>query len=154
MMMAYIHYCVRWNQSSMTGLLLKCLTTLTTSTPSFIDEETSKLTSRHVEKRFCLCKAQMETNSILTDLFWHRWTLEYLPLLQEYQRWSRLKRNVEIEDIVLVVDSSAPRNSWMMGRIIKTMPDSKGNVCSVCVQMKSSTLNRLISKICLLQEAV
>ncbi len=90
----------------------------------------------------------------LTDLFWHRWTLEYLPLLQERQRWSRLKRNFEIGDIVLIMVSSAPQNSWMMGRIIKTMPDSKGNVRSVGVQTKSSTLNRPISKICLLQEAV
>lgn len=90
----------------------------------------------------------------LADLFWHRWTLEYLPLLQERQRWSRLKRNFEIGDIVLVVDSNAPRNSWMIGRIIKTMPDSKGCVRSVCVQTKSSTLNRPISKLCLLQEAV
>ena len=90
----------------------------------------------------------------LADLFWRRWTLEYLPLLQERQRWSRLKRNFEIGDIVLIVDSNAPRNSWMIGRIIKTMPDSKGNVRSVCVKTKGNTLNRPISKICLLQEAV
>lgn len=43
----------------------------------------------------------------LTDLFWSRWTHEYLPILQERSKWSRLKRNFETGDVVLVVDSSS-----------------------------------------------
>ena len=90
----------------------------------------------------------------LSDLFWRRWTTEYLPLLQERQRWSKLKRNFAVNDIVLVVDPSGPRNLWMIGRIIKTMLDSRGNVRSVQVQTKSSVLERPVTKLCLLQEAV
>lgn len=51
----------------------------------------------------------------LADLFWRRWTKEYLPDLQERQKWSRPRRNLSEDDIVLVVDDSAPRNSWVMG---------------------------------------
>lgn len=76
----------------------------------------------------------------LSDLFWRRWTTEYLPLLQERQPWSKLKRNFAVNNIVLIVDPSGPRSSWMIGRIIKTMSDSKGNVRSVQVQTKSSVL--------------
>lgn len=90
----------------------------------------------------------------LSDLFWHRWTKEYLPLLQERQRWSKVKRNFEVNDIVLIVDPSGPRSSWMLGRIVKTMPDSRGQVRSVQVQTKTSVLERPITKLCLLQEAV
>ncbi|KAL7846665.1 hypothetical protein SRHO_G00216450 [Serrasalmus rhombeus] len=39
----------------------------------------------------------------LSDLFWRRWTTEYLPLLQKRQCWSKLKRNFAVNDIVLIV---------------------------------------------------
>lgn len=90
----------------------------------------------------------------LADLFWTRWTREYLPLLQERQKWTKLKRNFEPGDVVLVVDSSFPRNTWIMGRIIQTIPDSSGTVRRVKLQTKTSTLERPINKLCLLQEAM
>lgn len=60
----------------------------------------------------------------LADLFWSRWTHEYLAILQERSKWSILKRNFEPGDVVLVVDSSSPCNSWIMGRVIQSLPDS------------------------------
>lgn len=47
----------------------------------------------------------------LEYLFWTRWTAEYLPQLQECQKWSKTHRNIQIGDVVLVVDHCAPRNS-------------------------------------------
>lgn len=47
----------------------------------------------------------------LSDIFWKRWTKEYLPLLQERQKWF-VRRNLKPGDVVLIVDDSAPRNSW------------------------------------------
>lgn len=43
----------------------------------------------------------------LADLFWRRWTKEYLSHLQERQKWSHPKRNLCVDDVVLVVDSTA-----------------------------------------------
>ena len=64
----------------------------------------------------------------IADLFWTRWTREYLPLLQERQKRSRPRRNFSTGDVVLLVDSSSPRNSWLMGRVVETLPDSSGAV--------------------------
>lgn len=83
----------------------------------------------------------------LADLFWTRWTREYLPLLQERQKWSKLKRNFQHGDVVLVVDSSSPRNTWIMGRITQTIPDSSGTVRRVKLQTKTSTLERPVNKL-------
>ena len=47
----------------------------------------------------------------ISDLFWKRWTKEYLPQLQERQKWTKVKRNFVPGDIVLIVDDSAPWNS-------------------------------------------
>ena len=89
----------------------------------------------------------------MSDLFWKRWVKEYLPQLQERQRWSGVKRNLVPGDLVLIVDSTAPRNSWVMGRVLQTFPDRRGFVRQVRIKTKSSCLNRPITKVCLLQEA-
>ena len=90
----------------------------------------------------------------LADLFWRRWIREYLPIMQQRSKWQNPKRNLHPNDIVVIVDDTAPRNSWLMGRVVKTLPGSKGLVRSVLVETKSNTLQRPIDKLCLLWEAV
>ena len=89
----------------------------------------------------------------ISDLFWKRWIKEYLPQLQERQKWTKVKRNFVPGDIVLIVDDSAPRNSWVIGRITGTLPDRRGLVRQVQIKTQTSTLCRPVTKICLLQES-
>ena len=89
----------------------------------------------------------------MSNLFWKRWTKEYLPQLQERQKWNKIKRNFIPGDIVLVVDDSAPRNSWIMGRVVKAVQDKRGLVRQVKIKTRTSCLDRPVTKICLLQEA-
>ncbi|XP_074658647.1 uncharacterized protein LOC141911559 [Tubulanus polymorphus] len=88
----------------------------------------------------------------LTDQFWRRWLAEYFPLLQERQKWQSPKRNVQINDVVLLADSGS-RHSWAMGRVIETYPDSIGLVRSVKVKTFNNELVRPIHKLVLLLEA-
>ncbi|KAL0150776.1 hypothetical protein M9458_053934, partial [Cirrhinus mrigala] len=64
----------------------------------------------------------------ICDLFWKRWTREYLPLMKERQKWHKLRKNLKSGDMVLIVDDTSPRNSWPVGRITKTLPDKRGYV--------------------------
>ena len=89
----------------------------------------------------------------LADLFWKRWLREYLPQLQQRQKWLKPMRNFEIGDIVLIMDDNAPRNSWSMGRITSVLPDQKGEVRRVKVKVAARELERPIAKLCLLLEA-
>ncbi|KAK0144597.1 hypothetical protein N1851_017050 [Merluccius polli] len=89
----------------------------------------------------------------LADLFWRRWTKEYLPDLQEKQKWSHPERNISENDIVLIVDESAPRNSWVMGRVIQTIKDSRGHVRQAKVKSSTTVLLRPVTKLCLLLES-
>lgn len=89
----------------------------------------------------------------MSDLFWKRWTREYLPQLQKRQKWNHPARNFAQGDVVLIVDESAPRGSWLMGRIVKIMVDEHGVVRKVRVKTKTNELERPITKLCLLQEA-
>ncbi|XP_071944630.1 uncharacterized protein [Antedon mediterranea] len=89
----------------------------------------------------------------LSNLFWQRWRKEYLPTMQERQKWFNPKRNLEMGDIVLVVDNSLPRNSWLRGRIVESKKDKSGLIRSCTVKTQFSTLNRPIAKLCLLVKA-
>ena len=53
---------------------------------------------------------------------------------------------------MVIADSSAPRNSWPVGRVEKTHVRSKGYVRSATARAKSTTLDRPISKLSLLLE--
>lgn len=88
----------------------------------------------------------------LANLFWKRWTLEYLPLLQERQKWTKTKRNLQHGDIVLVIDPASPRGSWGLGRVLEVYPDYKGLVRAVKIKTQTSILTRPISKVCLMLE--
>ncbi|KAF0038496.1 hypothetical protein F2P81_008980 [Scophthalmus maximus] len=59
----------------------------------------------------------------MADMFWKRWAREYPPQLQERHKWSRPSRKFAIGDILLIIDDSAPRNVWAMGKVIQMFPD-------------------------------
>jgi len=88
----------------------------------------------------------------LSDVFWRRWLKEYLPSLQQRQKWSRPTRNFEAGDITLVVDENSPRNLWLLGRILEVKPNKgDGLVRRVTLKTKSAVLERPIDKIVLLE---
>ena len=41
----------------------------------------------------------------LAEVFWKRWSKEYLASLQPRQKWLTLEKNVQQGDVVLIVDS-------------------------------------------------
>ena len=88
----------------------------------------------------------------LADLFWKRWVREYLPLLQERQKWLCPHRNVQVGDVVLIVDVNAPRSSWPLGKVESVYPDGKGLVRTADVKTKSSVLTRPVTKLVLVLE--
>ena len=59
----------------------------------------------------CYAKRRWRQVQYMADLFWKRWTREYLPELQERQKWTKKRRNFVAGDIVLIIDDTAPRNS-------------------------------------------
>ncbi|XP_071964267.1 uncharacterized protein [Antedon mediterranea] len=105
------------------------------------------------DKRDIYARRYWRQVQYLSNLFWQRWRKEYLPTMQERQKWFNPKRNLEIGDIVLVVDNSLPRNSWLLGRIVESERDNNGLVRSCTVKTQFSTLNRPIAKLCLLVKA-
>ena len=63
------------------------------------------------------CKRRWRQIQFLADLFWKRWVREYIPTLQQRQKWFTPKRNLKENDIVLIVDKPLPRGAWRLGRV-------------------------------------
>ena len=92
-------------------------------------------------------QAQMLANS-----FWKRWISEYLPTLQLRQKWRKGARNVEVNDLVLLVDSDCPRGRWPMAIVEEVFPDEHGTVRQVNVRTNNGKFKRDIRKLCMLEE--
>ena len=91
----------------------------------------------------------------LADVFWRRWVREYLPSLQERQKWHKKQRNFAKDDIVLVLDDNKPRSSWPLGRIMEVHTNrNDGLVRSVKLKTSTSELVPPVHKIVLLEAAV
>ena len=90
----------------------------------------------------------------LSNVFWRRWTREYLPSLQQRQRWNKQQLNLAVNDIVLLLDENLPRSVWPLGRVLEVYHNRRdGLVRSAKVKTRTSELVRPIDKIVLLETA-
>ena len=90
----------------------------------------------------------------MTDIFWKRWTKEYLPTLQVRQKWHSIERNLKENDLVLVVEQTQHRNQWPLGRVLEVYAGRDGLVRSAKVKTMNSEYRRPVTKLCLLEAAV
>ena len=90
----------------------------------------------------------------LADVFWKRWTREYLLTLRQRTKWHQPRRNVQENDLVLIIDKQRPRNSWPVGRVIKTYKGTDDLVRSARVRLRDTELVHPIAKLCVPEEAL
>ena len=64
----------------------------------------------HVRRRW-------QTVQQIANRFYERFTSEYIPQLQHRSKWSSVKPNLQVNDIVLVVDEDVRRGQWPLGII-------------------------------------
>ena len=86
-------------------------------------------------------------SQILADHYWKRWLREYLATLQERQKWNTPRRNLAVDELVLVADENIPRGQWLLGRVTKVFPGRDDYVRSVELKTRNSTLHRPIRKL-------
>jgi hypothetical protein len=91
-------------------------------------------------------------------MFWSRWRKEYLPQLQQRQKWTDSQRDLRNGDVVLLKDKSICRTQWPIGRIVNAIKSSDDHVRKVEVRIivngKPTVYTRPISELILLVEEV
>ena len=87
----------------------------------------------------------------LLDIFWQRFTSEYLPLLQQRPKWLKVSQNLQPGQVVLMRDDVTPRGSWPKAVVEEVYPDKQGIVRRAKVRTAQSSYIRDIRKLCLLE---
>ena len=104
---------------------------------------------RHTENprhRFEFCQK-------IVDSFWKKWSRDVLPSLVPRKKWNAERRNVAVNDFVIMADSNAVRGRWSAGKILQVFPGEDGLVRNVQVKTASGTYVRPITKICVIYPA-
>ena len=97
-------------------------------------------------------RKQWRHAQFIANCFWSRWVREYVPMLQHRHKWLLNRRNLAVNDLVLVVDNTLPRCRWLLGRVTKVFPGEDARVRTAEVNTKTSRLVRPVTKLCLLEE--
>ena len=71
----------------------------------------------------------------MIQLFWSRWSREYLQQLQRAVKWHKKKNNYCIGDMVLVNDGTEYLCQWTLAKVIQVYPGNDGCVRAVDVQI-------------------
>ena len=82
--------------------------------------------------------------------WWKIWLRNFVPNLQIRNKWWKLRENVNLGDIVLLIDPNIKRGKWQMGVITEIYPGKDEKVRSVKVRTSSGTYDRPITKLTLL----
>ena len=87
---------------------------------------------------------------VLAEIY--RWTKEYLPTLQERQKWLRQHPNFRVGDLVLIAGKNTPRGQWPKALVEQVLPNSEGFVRRVVVRTADGVYHRDVRKLSLLGE--
>ena len=89
----------------------------------------------------------------IVDSFWHRWSRDVLPALVTRKAWHTERRNVEVDDLVVMADNNANRGKWTIGRVIEVHPGTDGRVRNVKVKTPAGEYSRPVTKIAVIYPA-
>lgn len=87
----------------------------------------------------------------LVDLFWKKWTKNYLPTLQTIARWHKVERDLRVGELVLLSDANAPRGKWSKAVVIDVVHSSDGLVREAVLKTNKGEIRRDIRSLCRLE---
>ena len=88
----------------------------------------------------------------LVQQFWQRFQREYLQRLMRRSKWQQKKRQLKVNDIIMMGEDNLPRGKWNLARIVEVFPGKDGVVRNVRLQTKTGKYKRSVQKCCLLLE--
>ena len=62
----------------------------------------------------------------------------FIGTIQARQKWKEVKRNVQVNDIVLLKEQDLKRNQWPLGRVVETFKSDDGLVRTVRVKIANA----------------
>ncbi|XP_054745924.1 uncharacterized protein LOC129250316 [Anastrepha obliqua] len=86
----------------------------------------------------------------IQQVFWRRWTQEYLTLLQQRAKWLTPQANIQVNDVVCIKEENSPPLKWPLARVIAVIPGADGVVRVALLRTSSGIKRRAVNKLCVL----
>jgi len=78
----------------------------------------------------------------IAQLFWERWSQEYLAELQRRSKWIKDQPNLKVGDVVVIKEDNLVPAKWKLGRVVEAIVGSDGKVRVVNLRTESGLLKR------------
>ena len=122
---------------------------LTAFTPNhfLLGRENTSASFMPSSERYHDLRKSFKTAQAYVNMIWKRWTREYLPEWNQRSKWSKEMQNLKEGELVWLVDDSAKRCEYKLGRIIEIFTGNGGFVRLARVKMAHGELNRPVVKL-------
>ena len=73
---------------------------------------------------------------MIANTFWRKWMRDYFHTLIIRKKWHTEKRNLRVNDIVLVQNTKSMRGSWKLAQVTEAIEGADGKVRDVLIRYK------------------
>lgn len=98
-------------------------------------------------------KKQWRIIQEISNHFWKRWVIEYLPMITRTSKWTVRADPLEEGDIVVVCDNNLPRNRWQKGVVVGINKSKDGQTRSATIKTVTGVFTRPTVKLAKLEVA-
>ena len=82
----------------------------------------------------------------IVNSFWKRWSQEVFPNLVVEPKWHTERRNVKVNDVVMIQDANTIRGEWTLGMVDEILESGDGRVRNVVVRYKNGTTDTKVRR--------
>jgi len=95
--------------------------------------------------------SQFQTLQQMFQVFWKKWSRDYLLNLQQRTKWQSSPTEVlQPGSLVLLIEENLPPMYWRMGRVLTVHPGEDQVIRVVSVKTANGVFKRAVQKLCLL----
>ena len=87
------------------------------------------------------------------DSFWRQWTRDVFPLLVPRKKWNSERRNVRVNNVVIMQDGTVVTGKWRVGRVIEVFPEKDDKIRNVKIRTAAGEYARPVLKIAVIHPA-
>ena len=80
----------------------------------------------------------------LLQEIWRRWVRELVPRMNVRTKWVKKGSPVNVGDVLMAMDDTAPRGKWPLGRVISVFPGKDGVVRVVEIKVNGKVKKRAV----------
>ncbi|XP_049301323.1 uncharacterized protein LOC125774986 [Anopheles funestus] len=85
----------------------------------------------------------------IAEQYWKRWIKEYLPTISKREKWLKLSKPVQVDDIVTFPDENRI-GKWIKGRVTETFAGQDGIVRSVRLKVGQNEYRKAVVNLAVL----